>query len=206
MPPLPVVTDGWQLVLHQTGPSGYVGENVFGIHNADDTLTQGIADDFADAFASALGEITDFISDQFEWTGITITDLRTEGGPQFDSNSSFPVDGGAGTQPLPLQTAGMISWGTARRGRAFRGRTYICGWSEAYGNGAHMESAAHTALQAFADALLAPGLSLGVISRYVTDPGPPKVLVPRDPGIITDITSAVAHDLWKTQRRRAPRG
>lgn len=205
MPPLPVVEDAWQLTLHQTGPSGYVGENVWGLDVGALGLTQVQTDSWASLLAGLLDGLTDYISDQFEWTGITITDLRTTDGPQYNSSNDFPVVGGASTQPLPLQTAALISWYTPRRGRSFRGRTYICGWSEAYGNGAHMDSAAHTALAAFADAW-APGTpEVGVISRYTQDPGPPPATVPRDPGIITRISSNVPHDLWATQRRRAPR-
>lgn len=199
------VSQACQLVVHQTGPSGLIAENVFGMKFDTTPLTQAATDATADKVAAAYDLLSDFISDQFEWTGITITDLRTEDGPQFESASSFPVTGGASTDPLPLQTAALVSWACALRGRSFRGRTYIGGWSEAYGAGAHMESTAHGALADWADAMMDPDLGLGIISRFHgVDPDTHEP-IRRDPGIITDVVSRVAHDLWATQRRRAPR-
>lgn len=209
MPPLPVVEDAWECVLHQDGPSSMHYVNVFGIKAGGTPLTQAATDAIADFLAGLLSDFADVIEDDFSWTGIEVTDLRTLDGPQYSSDSSFPVQGNIDGQPLPPAVAGLISWGTARRGRSFRGRTYVAGFAETGSTGTHMETTAHTALAALADGLMNPDFNLGIISRYsgyTVDPDTGrKIPTPRDPGIITDVTSRVVHDLWATQRRRQPR-
>jgi len=206
MPTLPVVENAWQMVLHQTGPSDSSYENVFGIVVPDGPLTQEVADNLADALATILTDLAGSIEVAFSWTGITVTDLRTTDGPQFDSTSSFPVAGGVDNDPLPANVAGLVSWYTSRRGRSFRGRTYIVGFPENASNANHMDSPAHGALSDFADAMVDFILPLGIISRYWSGPDGDAPGSLRDPGIITTVTSQVTHDLWKTQRRRLPRG
>jgi len=198
------VDDGGTVVLHGTGPSGVVYENVLGIQLSG-ALDQAATDSISDLIATAFdGNISDYLSDTVSYNGITVTDLRTETGPQFDSDEGWPLVGASSGHALPLQTCALITWGTGLRGRSYRGRTYIGGYSETYSNGAHMESAAHTGLADFADGILATNL-FGVISRFsgFTEPG--HVPVKRDPAIITPFESRIAHDLWATQRRRAPR-
>jgi len=204
MPPLPIVTDAWQIVVHGEAPAAQIWENVFGYDAGDVTLGQ----EQADALSSVFADFYDAVlqSDQFTATGITVTDLRTLDGPQFDSTEGFPIVGGTGADPLPLQTCALISWGTSHRGRSFRGRTYLTGFTESDSDGAHIESASHTTISDAAGALLAAVPNLGVISRYSGVDPDTHAPIPRDPGIVSVITSQVTHDLWKTQRRRAPRG
>jgi hypothetical protein len=197
MPPLPVVTDALQVTVHGTSASSEILENVFGIVFTG-TLTQAYADAVSDYFATAYTELQGGTADDVSYNSVTVTDLRTVDGPQFESTSSWPIVGTDSGDMLPLQTAGLISWYTARRGRSFRGRTYLGGFCENFSSGAHIDSTLHTAIAAFADDLLSTSNYLGIISRYESG-------VLRDPGIITPITSRVVHDLWATQRRRAPR-
>jgi len=204
MPPLPVVTDGAQVVVHGTGPSALTFETVLGFELTI-TLNTGVADALAGYVSDALNEVKGAISDQFSWSGVTITDLRTVGGPQIDSDAGFPVDGTDSSAPLPLQTAGLITWTTDRRGKSFTGRTYLPGFTESDSDGAHMVSGAHTEFTAFADSLLASNPNWAIISRYSgVDPDTHKPIL-RNPGIVTPITGRIVHDLWATQRRRAPR-
>lgn len=203
MAPLPVVTDAAQITLHGVGPSGLQWENVFGFIVNDTTLTQAIADVLSGQIADAYGLLE--LSDTFQAESITLTDLREADGVQFESTEGWPVAGGVASQPLPLQTAGLISWGTSHRGKSFRGRTYICGFAETGSDGAHMATGAHTSLADFADALIAMSTPLGIISRYSGVDPDTHLPIPRDPGIISEVTSRVVHDLWATQRRRAPR-
>jgi hypothetical protein len=204
MTPLPVVTDAWQAVTHTTAPSGELSENVYGFVKASGALDQAAADALAGAIADAYGMM--LLSNQYSLNSITVTDLRTVDGPQFESIEHMPKVGPQESQPLPLQTASLVTWYTARRGRSFRGRTYIAGWTEGGSDGAHMQSSDHTSFANFCDAMLAIDPPLGIISRYEPNPSPPPSSVLRNPGIITQVTSRVVHDLWATQRKRAPRG
>jgi len=204
MPPLPVVTDAVQVVAHINGPSDTHPENVFGFDFGSTTLNQAAADGFCNILATAYGEL--LWSNTYSLVGCTVTDLRVLDGPQFESVSGCPVVGPQESQPLPLQTCGLISWYTSHRGRSFRGRTYIPGFTEAASDGAHMDSSDHASLAAFADSILGSAVDLGIISRYQPNPSPPPSSVLRDPGIITRVDSRVVHDLWATQRRRQPRG
>jgi len=205
MAPLPVVTDAWQMVVHGTAPSSQSWENVFGIIAAGD-LDQTEADGLASSVATLYG-VLDGWSDAYSVDSITVTDLRVLDGPQFDSANDLPVAGRDSANPLPLQVAALISWGTSHRGRSYRGRTYIPGFTETFANGAHVITDALDSLGDFRDLIVAPGgHTFGVISRYEPNPSPPPSSVLRDPGMINEITDGTVHSLWKTQRRRAPRG
>lgn len=204
MPPLPVVTDAWQVVVKGTAPSTQTWENVYGFVAGSTTLTQAAADDLSAAIAGCYADL--LLSNQYHGDSVTVTDLRTLDGPQFDSTEGWPVTGPQESQPLPLQTAALVSWGTSTRGRSFRGRTYIAGFTEGGSDGAHMLSGDHGSLVDFATEMLTIDPPLGIISRYSGVDPDTGLPIPRDPGIISNVTSFVAHDLWKTQRRRAPRG
>jgi hypothetical protein len=202
MPFIPV-EDTVQVTVHATAPSGEIAENVFG-WRLEDELDQTIADTISAYVADAYSNWTAVCSQDYSWDSVTVTDVRTIDGPSFESTDGWPLVGGVNSHALPLQTAALVTWLTPKRGKSFRGRSYMAGGCEEHSNGAHLDSASHTALAAFADAMFdLPGLT--VISRYHSDGLEPPQTIPRDPGISTLVTGRVAHDLWATQRRRAPR-
>src|ERR1051326_8051069 len=137
MPPLPVVTDALQVTVHGTSASSEILENVFGIVFTG-TLTQAYADAVSDYFATAYTELQGGTADDVSYNSVTVTDLRPVDGPQFESTSSWPIVGTDSGDMLPLQTAGLISWYTARRGRSFRGRTYLGDFCENFSSGARL--------------------------------------------------------------------
>lgn len=185
-------------VVRGTFTGGEPLQNVFAFF-LDGTLTQDLADDVATALGLAYSEIDNFTSDVVTYHDVEVTDIRTETGPQFISTAgAFPITGAATGHGLPYQTAALVSWSTESRGRSFRGRTYIGGFTEAHSNGNGIDTALVTALEAFADAMLDPPVvSFGVLSRYHNN-------ALRDDAIWTAFTGRRVHTSWRSQRRRNP--
>lgn len=199
--PFQPVEDALEAVIN-----GHIGSipfvNVLGFRLTD-PLTEELATITGDFIRDSWSDnLNPAITTDFSVSDITITDLRTETGPQFVYTDTEAMDGEATEDPLPFQTAGLITWNTATRGRSFRGRTYLGGFTEGGSDGRSVSSSTQSQMQGFADALLVPGV-FGVISRFHgTDPetGAP---IPREVGILTIARSAVVHPNWRTQRRRA---
>jgi len=192
--PFQPVTDGAQVVVHGSMWDGTVTANVFGVKQTT-TLTQAVADAWSDVFGICYDAIKGYIFSGNTFTGVTVTDLRTEGAPQFTSDHGlFPVTGTSGADPLPGQNAALITWLTGTRGKSFRGRTYIPGLTEASITSGVLTAGFVTALQTFENDVIT-NANVGVISRYHDS-------ALRNSGIVTVITGAQHHDHVATQRRR----
>jgi len=169
--------------------------NVFGVDLlAAGSLTQGDADNVADALATAYNLIDGYWSTDFSLVDVVLTDQRTEGAPEFVSTSSFPIAGDNAGDLLPLQTSAVISWQSQLRGRSYRGRTYLGGFAEQYSDGKVIDSSLMTALQDFADSIVLGGQFV-IISRYHDK-------VKRDEGSYTSILAGTPNPHWRSQRRR----
>jgi hypothetical protein len=134
---------------------------------------------------------------------VVVTDLRTEGAPEFTSQAGgFPFVGTDSAQSLPFQTAAVTTWRTALRGRSFRGRTYLGGFTEAFSDGRNPSSTLLTAINEWRDDMLeindTMGGGIGVISRR-HNKGVRLI------GVVNQITSGDVATFWATQRRRAGR-
>lgn len=131
---------------------------------------------------------------------VGLRDIRTANSAEF-LDSGGPVAGTAAGDQLPPQTALCITLRTAFAGRSFRGRTYLCGMTEADNSaaGAYLGSTTAVAfITAIKSALVTNALDLGVIHR------PTEAPLPVTAGFITPVTSIVNRDsVWDTQRRRA---
>jgi len=178
-------------------------------------LTQSLADQIADVFEDAYenSALQGLLSTAWQINEIQVTDLTSSSSPQF--NGAFDAIVGTDvTDPLPAQTCGMIEWGTALRGRSYRGKTFISGFCED-GSGGGPTATVVTRLGDFATdlrtnlaALPAP---LVIASRFSgTHLAPPDsrgrvrlVPTPRVAGVMTPVTFHAAETQWKTQRRRA---
>jgi len=198
--PFQPVEDGLGITINaDMGSIPFV--NVFGLVFTG-TLTQGIADTIADSFVTAYDEIAPVLNNTWALQSIVVTDLREEEGAQFTVvGAPSLVVGEKAVDALPFQTAALVTWYTAVRGRSFRGRTYLGGFCEDGSSGRSIAGAVQTALEGFAAQITLSG-EVGIISRFhgVDEDG---VAIPRNPAIITPITSALVHPNWRTQRRRA---
>jgi hypothetical protein len=201
MPFIPV-DEGLEIVV-QGHRDSIIIQNVFGWKTTDD-LDQALTDNIGDLLADAYGELLGATSDSFHWDTVTVTDVRTVDGPQFVATTFDDLVGTSSANPLPYQTAGLISWSTNTRGRSYRGRTYLGLFTEAFSDGRNVAAGLVTAMGAFAT-VIREGGAFAVLSRYTLNPTPPPNTIPRDPGIATLITGSTVHPLWRTQRRRATR-
>jgi len=184
------------------------------------TLTQVIADALAEAIEGAFdgSGVAAFLSNQTVLTDIMVTDLDAEGAPQF-SGAFDAFVGDSAAEYLPLQSAAMIEWLTAFRGRSGRGKTFLGGFTEVASDGRPVAG------------LLAAleSLALGLVTA-MTVAGPPSALpsivsrfsgghlvdgihgsrvwrpMPRPEAETHTITAHTIETVWKTQRRRAVAG
>ena len=177
--------------------------NVMGVVNAGgiaitQTLTNTVGAAIKSGFTSS--GLVASIATNFSLVSVGLRDIRSVSQPEF-LDTGGPVAGTSAGDLLPLQTALCITLRTALAGQHYRGRTYLCGYSELVNTpaGAMSGSAGSVAfLTAIKAALVSNALDLGVLSRPNEDAVPPSV------GFITPVTSIVSRDLvWDTQRRRA---
>jgi len=201
MPFIPV-DEGLEIVV-QGHRDSVIIQNVFGWKTTDD-LDQALADTIGDLLSGAYTELLGATSDSFHWDTVTVTDVRTVDGPQFVATTFDDLQGTDSANPLPYQTAGLISWSTNTRGRSFRGRTYLGLFCEDHSDGRNLSTDLKTAMGDFATVIVESG-SFAVLSRFHLNPTPPPNTIPRDPGVATLITGSTVHPLWRTQRRRATR-
>ncbi len=178
-------------------------QNTFG-YQISGALTQATTDLAGEAIADAYNHLTGFLGTGVVFDSVVLTDLNSVGAPQYVSAAALPDTGTDANGLLPYQTAALVSWSTAGRGRSYRGRSYLAGFCEDFSTGRDVAAGLITALGLWAGELLNDG-NFGVISRFELNPTPPPATIPRAPGFITQLTNYTVHPLWRTQRRRATR-
>lgn len=163
--------------------------------------TQGLADILSEALYDAYVLLQGFYSTSTTWVDVITTDLRTEGAPQFTSQSGgFPITGTDATNPMPNEVAALVSWNTALRGKSFRGRTYLSGFCEDGSAGNSPTGGLTAVLTSFAAAIVtpdAPATAFCVLSRVHNK-------VQRATGVTNLITGSKVSPLWCSQRGRRP--
>jgi hypothetical protein len=145
------------------------------------------------------------LSNQLVLREVYAVDLASVSGPTATvSVTNDP--GGAGTaQPMPGSVALCVSLRTANRGRSFRGRNYVAGFTEDHVNGNQFTSSIVTSITTAYDGLLAVfsggGVEWVVVSRFSNG-------LPRTTGIATAVTDALVVDsnVDSQRRRLAGRG
>lgn len=189
-------TDGIiQAIVRQTTWDNQVTENVFNINFGGAALDQSDADSVADGLHGAYEELAGFIFSGNTFSECIVNDIRTEDGPGFLGDWT-PIDGTNGSDPLPGQNAAIVSWKTGRRGASYRGRTFLGGMTEAQVTSGVLAAAYVTAIEAFADLIVAPGgHDFVVLSRVQNG----DVLAE---AIGTSITGYTIPTHFGTQRRR----
>lgn len=129
-------------------------------------------------------------------------DLSSENGEVYTHAVANDPGGPETVPPLPNNVALCVSFRTGLRGRSYRGRNYVCGWTENVVNGNAVTAAAAATVQTAYNQLLNLGgsgqLQWVVVSRYAD--GQPRVT-----GVATPVLTAVIVDLIvDSQRRRLP--
>lgn len=133
---------------------------------------------------------------------VRVVDEREEGAPQVIHTDAS--GGGASGAMVPISTTVCVTLRTARRGRAYRGRVYIAGFTENQiddqtWTGAAVDQALDivTAVQ---DACATTGWTFGVRSGQLNG-------VKRPQAIVTPVISVLSRSsLVTSQRRRNRRG
>jgi hypothetical protein len=144
------------------------------------------------------------------YTGVSLRDMRTEGGAAVPSNNGTHTGGGTGLA-LPAQDAICVSKVTNKAGRRFRGRTYIGGFTvggvAADGSiTAGFGTAAVDFMIAVAGTLVNNGLT--VVVHTPAYPERPSTIPGHDPLPPTGEESntvvqwVLKDHVWDTQRRR----
>ena len=209
MPVNPIVPDTYEIRVHFSRSDGEEMVNTFNVDNDGSVLDGTIA---ADLLAVITGAWTDnlipLMSNSVTLDRVTITDLDVLNGPQFIYTPGLV--GALSDNPIPNQVAAVVTWRTQLRGKSFRGRTYLGGFTEAHSVGGAPDATLFSAVSDWAsdmfggfDALTHPML---VVSRYTLNPTPPPPSIPRGTNIRTIVIGSNVDIAWKTQRRRALKG
>lgn len=198
-----IVPQAAQLRLIWAWSGSLYALNVLGVVNAGGiAITQALTNTIGTAvkagFASSAQNAV--ISSAVTLVNVGLRDLRSANQPEF-IDTGAAVAGTSGGDSLPQQISLCITLRTAQAGKMFRGRSYLCGYTEANNTGGAGVSVAVPGVAfvtAIKSALLASSLDLGVIHRPTVAP------LPVTAGFVTNVTAIVCRDsVWDTQRRRA---
>lgn len=141
---------------------------------------------------------------------IVITELTTSTGLQYTNSLTAPAAGTLGQPALPNNVSLAVSFRSAIRGRAYRGRNYVAALTEGQVTNSSVSQAVADAWAAaynaiFTDVTNSPSTWVwAVVSRYfgVDSDGKP---IPRTTGNAEPITTALVVDLTvDSMRRRLP--
>jgi hypothetical protein len=175
-------------------------ENVYHVKQEDawtETDLTNVAAAFKDWFSVDMAPIT---HSSVSLGKIVCKDLSTSTGPAIEYVADLPIAGGySSTAICPLNVTAAVSFGTALRGRSYRGRIYHVGLAVAYVSGNQLGSGTQgsflSAYGALVTAVSTAGFQLCVLSRFAA-----KAL--RTNGIGTAITSVSVDINLDSQRRR----
>lgn len=165
-----------------------------------------LCNNIRDWFDGALGPV---LSNAVTLREVVATDQTTDTASQVTVDGGGLI-GGVSGESLPGNVSLAVSFHTALRGRAFRGRNYLVGIPISAREGIAVVSdvyaanviAAYTGL---IDAALAGTNTWVVASRFSGIAGTPPRPVPRVAGVTTPITNVALADLGlDSQRRRLP--
>jgi hypothetical protein len=135
---------------------------------------------------------------------LIVRDVNPGTAAEVELDFTAVAGGIVGGDPLPPQSAGVITWRTGFAGRSFRGRTYLPGVSESDSTDGTLSSGYLTRLGTIITQMLAvfgpsgsdTNWQFAVISEVSAG-------APRVPPIGTAVTAGVQRPFVQTQRRRA---
>ena len=149
---------------HQQGTRPFV--NTFHVSispNPDEALLTALAQNVYNIWA---GSILNLLSDTTVLQTATLYSMASTIAPVGRYSPTTPDTGNVGGEPLPLQSAAVLTLRSAARGRSGRGRMYISGWGEGSSVSSSLTPADGAALQTAADVFLA-GLNANGIPLLV---------------------------------------
>lgn len=180
---------------------GQVIENTFWVENGAGWNTTNLLT-LAGVFKTWWGASWDIrVSSDLSLDKIKCTDHTTQTGPSIETVTGLPLTGAAAAGAAPNNVAVCVSFLTAQRGRAYRGRVYMAGFQEAIFTNSRIPTANAALYEAdFAQLntdLTTAGFTHVVVSRY-------PVTGPRVAAIVTPITDYHVDLIVDSQRRRLP--
>lgn len=185
------------------GNSSYPWTNTLWFYKASFGLSE--MEDLADALTAGLvADLQDVLADGWNTMGMTIYDMNSESAPTFTPVWA-PSPGGLSGAEANISGACVVTFRTNNRGRSYRGRNYVTGFTEevisAIGVGqSEVANAVAAAYNGMKTDVAAAGWTWVVVSRYHNGS-------PRSAGVYTPVTIAeVRSTTFGTQRRRLRRG
>lgn len=188
--------------------------NVLGaINSGPATFGQTLANSLGLAIKNAFTSsgLASCISTDVALASVYVRSIASANQPEFqDANAA--VVGSAAADPLPAQTAFVVTLRTALAGPAFRGRIYLGGFAEDQNDtdGNCVATAAQDAVDfvtAIKGAMTANGLTMAVLSRPREETVIPARTISSKAGFATAVSAEVFRDrIWDTQRRRQHAG
>jgi hypothetical protein len=143
------------------------------------------------------------VNDEMILTEVYLTDQEVQNGEALVYTTGLPLTGTVTAQDmLPANCAIVVTKLTAARGRSFRGRTYLCGYSENNQASSRWEGVYLTDALTYMESIREPAgatysFFMAVASRF--SEGAPRVT-----GVLTPVTSFRADAVVASQRRRLP--
>lgn len=118
------------LLITATGVNvGSAWANVYGVAlGSPAEIDQDIADDIGAVVRVLYDGFNDVMADEWGLTGVVVADIQAAGNPAFDANIE-PLYGTSTGANMPPHAAVCVSHKTARRGKSYRGRTYLSGFT-----------------------------------------------------------------------------
>lgn len=150
----------------------------------------------------AAADYFDNLSEDVTLREVYATDISSATGPVYTATSEITTVGAVTEPSVANNVAFCLSLRTDSRGRSYRGRWYVAGFTRLAVNDSAVPGSFANALvasvDALADALSSLDVDMGVLSLVSNG-------VPRTEGVITPITSITYTDLTvDSQRRRLP--
>jgi hypothetical protein len=181
---------------------GEIAENVFHFMRSSAWTSADIQTVVNAVVGLYANKISGLTTAAWSLTEVRAADLTTQDGLSFDRGVTNVSGSGAGVA-MPNNVAAVISWGTAQRGRSFRGRSYFSGLASSHiVNTNQIDSGAVSALNDFGnsmrDTASMAGAQLAVVSYCHNKTW-------RTEGVATPIISQTSEVKLRTQRRRMPR-
>jgi hypothetical protein len=175
-------------------------ENVYHCKATTTPITESSLDTLCGAFVDWFStDGNDLSSNTAVLEKIVAKDLTSETGPAIEYTTGLPIAGAASGPASPMNVTAAVSFGTALRGRSYRGRVYHIGITSDRTTGNQLTSVYRGQLiEGYAGLISAvntSGWDLCVVSRYHNKS-------PRTAGVATPITSVSVDINLDSQRRR----
>ena len=206
-----IIPNTAQIKLNWSLTDGRIAHNfLYANYTGSPAFTNTIAQQVYAALIAGAGwtGMAAFIASTTSLTGVSLLDIRSSAGHEFNSTGAAAPGTAAGVA-LPDEVAICVTLGTANRGPSGRGRIYLPGWaSGAAGTSGTINAATVSAITAWLNNV---GTAVGIIGGMVlalparqayTSPVTGRQFPARAAGNVPITTLAVRDNHWDSQRRR----